>query len=198
MIGVAVHHDGVDVGELGKAVHATSVDLTGVHEGNALTSCGDHGRFGLGHLRKVGRKAATGNKSAGAHDGKIGVDHLERLHSEWAVQIAMTFAQCSAQHDDIDRGHALVDVIGNGNVGRDDGDAIALVEEPDKLESGGARVDEQGVTVADEFNGALRDGLLGGVIDVDAAILGGYGQPLLELHGAAMRATQLAGLGERV
>ncbi len=73
-----------------------------------------------------------------------------------------------------------------------------LVEEPDKLESGGARVYEQGVAVADEFNGALRDGLLGGDIDVDAAILGGYGQSLLERHSAAMRAAQLAGLGERV
>jgi len=44
----------------------------------------------------------------------------------------------------------------------------------------------------------LRDGLLGGDIDVDAAILGGYGQSLLERHGATMRAAQLAGLGERV
>jgi hypothetical protein len=44
----------------------------------------------------------------------------------------------------------------------------------------------------------LRDGLLGGDIDVDAAILGGYGQSLLKRHGATMRAAQLAGLGERV
>lgn len=44
----------------------------------------------------------------------------------------------------------------------------------------------------------MCDGLLGGDIDVDAAILGGYGQSLLERHGAAMRAAQLAGLGERV
>ena len=110
----------------------------------------------------------------------------------------MTFAQCPAQHDDIDRGHALVDVIGNGNVGRDDGDAIALVEEPDKLERRGARVDEQRVAVIDELDGALRDGLLGGDIDVDTAILGGYGQSLLERHSATMRAAQLAGLGERV
>ena len=102
MIGVTVHYDGVDVGQLGKAVHATSVDLTGVHEGDTLTSGTDHSRFGLGHLRKVGRKAAAGNKSARAHDGKIGVDHLERLHGKWAVQIAMAFAQCPAQHDDID------------------------------------------------------------------------------------------------
>jgi hypothetical protein len=50
----------------------------------------------------------------------------------------MTFAQCPTQHDDIDRGHALVDIIGDGNVGRDDGDAVALIEEPDKLERGGA------------------------------------------------------------
>lgn len=91
-----------------------------------------------------------------------------------------------------------VDVIGNGNVGRDDGDAIALVEEPDKLERRGARVDEQRVAVIDELDGALRDGLLGGDIDVDTAILGGYGQSLLERHSATMRAAQLAGLGERV
>ena len=100
------------------------------------------------------------------------MDHLERLHGKWAVQIAMTFAQCPAQHDDIDRGHALVDVIGDGNVGRDNGDAVALIEEPNELECRGARVDEQGVTIADEFNGALCDGLLGGDVDVDAAILG--------------------------
>ena len=126
------------------------------------------------------------------------MDHLERLHGERSVQIAMTFAQCPAQHDDIDRGHALVDIIGDGDVGRDDGDAVALVEQADKFERGGARVDKQGVTVADEFDGALRDGLLGGDIDVDTAILGGYGQSLLERHSATMRAAQLAGLGERV
>lgn len=171
MIGVTVHHDGADVGKLSKTVHAASVNLAGVHEGDALMGCGDHGRFGLGHLGKVGRKAATGDKSAGAHDGQIGMDYLERLHGERTVQITMTFAQCSAQHDDIDRGHALVDIIGDGDVGRDDGDAVALVEQADKFERGGARVDEQGVTVADEFDGALRDGLLGGDIDVDTAIL---------------------------
>ncbi len=110
----------------------------------------------------------------------------------------MTFAQCPTQHDDIDRGHALVDVIGDGNVGRDDGDAVALIEEPDELERRGARVDKQRVAIADELDGALRDGLLGGDIDVDAAILGGYGQSLLERHSATMRAAQLAGLGERV
>ena len=85
----------------------------------------------------------------------------------------MAFAQCPSQHDDINRGHAFVDVIGNGDVGRDDGDAVALIEEPDKLECRGARVDEQGVTVADEFNGTLCDSLLGGDIDVYAAILRG-------------------------
>ena len=180
MIGVTVHHDGVDICQLGKAVHATSVNLTGVHEGDALTGGADHSRFGLGHLRKVGRKAAAGNKSSRAHDGKVGVDHLERLHGKWAVQIAMTFAQCPTQHDDIDRGHALVDIIGDGNVGRDDGDAVALIEEPDKLESGGAGVDEQGVAVIDELDGALCDGLLGGDVDIDAAILRGDGQTFVE------------------
>ena len=44
----------------------------------------------------------------------------------------------------------------------------------------------------------MRDGLLGGDIDVDAAILGGYGQSLLERHSATMRAAQLAGFGEGV
>ena len=175
MIGITVHHDGVDICQLGKAVHAASVDLAGVHEGDALAGGADHSRFGLGHLRKVGGKAAAGNKGAGAHDGEVSVNHSQRLHGERTVQITMAFAQCSAQHGNIDRGHALVDVIGNGNVGRDDGDAVALVEEPDKLESGGARVDEQGVTIADEFNGALCDGLLGGDIDVDTAILRGDG-----------------------
>ena len=148
MIGVTVHHDGVDICQLGKAVHAASVNLAGVHEGDALMGCGDHSRFGLGHLGKVGRKAAAGDKGAGAHDGQIGVDHLERLHGKWTVQIAMTFAQCPTQHDDIDRGHALVDVIGDGNVGRDDGDAVALIEEPDELERRGARVDKQRVAIA--------------------------------------------------
>ena len=126
------------------------------------------------------------------------MDHLERLHGKWTVQITMAFAQCPAQHDDIDRGHALVDVIGNGNVGRDDGDAVALVEEPDELERRGARVDEQRVAVIDELDGALRDGLLGGDVDIDAAILRGNGQTLVERYGATMRATQLACFGERV
>ena len=73
----------------------------------------------------------------------------------------MTFAQCPAQHDDIDRGHALVDIISDGNVGRDNGDAVALVEEPDELKRRGARIDEQRVAVIDKLDGALRDGLLG-------------------------------------
>lgn len=93
---------------------------------------------------------------------------------------------------------ALVDVIGDRNVCRDDGDAVALVEEPDKFERGGARVDEQGVAVADEFNGTLRDGLLGGHVDVNAPILRGDGQALVERHSATMRAAQFAGLGEGV
>ena len=180
MIGVTVHHDGVDIAQLGKAVHAASVDLTGVHEGDALMGRGDHGRFGLGHLGKVGRKAAAGDKGAGAHDGQIGMDHLKRLHGERSVQITMAFAQRPAQHDDIDRGHALVDVIGNGNVCRDDGDTVALIEEPDELERRGARVDEQRVAVIDELDGALRDGLLGSDIDIDAAILRGDGQAFVE------------------
>ena len=198
MIGVTVHHDGVDISQFGKAVHAASVNLASVHEGDALMGSGDHSCFGLGHLGKVGRKAAAGNKSARAHDGKIGVDHLESLHGKWAVQIAMTFAQCPAQHDDIDRGHALVNIIGDGNVGRDNGDAVALIKEPDELERRGARVDEQGVTVIDEFNGALCDGLFGGDVDIDAAILRGNSQTLVERYGATMRAAQLACFGERV
>ena len=198
MIGVTVHHDGVDIGQLGKTVHATSVDLTGVHEGDALMGRGDHSRFGLGHLGKVGRKAAAGDKGAGAHDGQIGMDHLKRLHSERSVQITMAFAQRPAQHDDIDRGHALVDVIGNGNVCRDDGDAVALVEEPDELERRGARVDEQRVAVIDELDGALRDGLLGSDVDIDAAILRGDGQAFVERDGTAVRAAKLACFGERV
>ena len=92
----------------------------------------------------------------------------------------MAFAQRPAQHDDIDRGHALVDVIGNGNVCRDDGDTVALIEEPDELERRGARVDEQRVAVIDELDGALRDGLLGSDIDIDAAILRGDGQAFVE------------------
>ena len=108
------------------------------------------------------------------------MDHLERLHSERSVQITMAFAQRPAQHDDIDRGHALVDVIGNGNVCCDDGDTVALIEEPDELERRGARVDEQRVAVIDELDGALRDGLLGGDVDIDAAILRGDGQTFVE------------------
>ena len=44
----------------------------------------------------------------------------------------------------------------------------------------------------------MRDGLLGGDVDIDAAILRGDGQSLLERHSATMRAAQLAGLGEGV
>ena len=110
----------------------------------------------------------------------------------------MTFAQRPAQHDDIDRGQAFVDVIGDGNVGRDNGDAVALIEEPDELERRGARVNEQRVAVIDELDGALRDGLLGGDVDIDAAILRGNSQTLVERYGAAMRAAQLAGLRECV
>ena len=108
------------------------------------------------------------------------MDHLQRLHGEWTVQITVTFAQRAAQHDDVDRGHALVDVIGDGNVRRDDGDAVALVEQADKFERRGARVDEQRVSVADELNGTLGDRLLCGNVDVDAAVLRGDGQTLVE------------------
>ena len=110
----------------------------------------------------------------------------------------MTFAQCPAQHDDIDRGHALVDIIGDGNVGRDNGDSVALIEEPDKLERRGARVDEKRVAVIDELDGALCDGLFGGDIDVDAAILRGDGQAFVKRYGTTMCAAQLACFGERV
>ena len=110
----------------------------------------------------------------------------------------MALAQRASQHDDVDRRHALVDKIGNGNVGRDNGDAVALVEEPDKLESGGARVNEQRVAVIDELHGTLGDSLLGGNVNVNTAILRGNGQALVERHSATMRAAQLAGLGERV
>ena len=44
----------------------------------------------------------------------------------------------------------------------------------------------------------MCDGLFGGDIDVNTTILGRYGQPLLERHGAAMRAAQLSCFGERV
>ena len=110
----------------------------------------------------------------------------------------MALAQRASQHDDIDRRHALVDKIGNGDVGRDNGDAVALVEEPDKLESGGARVNEQRIAVIDELHGALGDSLLGGNVNVNTAILRGNGQALVERHGTAVRAAQLASLGERV
>ena len=69
------------------------------------------------------------------------------------------------------------------------------VEVVEKFVSGGAGVDGQGVTVVEEFGGVLGEGQRGGDIDVDTAILGGYGQSLLERHGAAVRAAQLAGLG---
>ena len=149
-------------------------------------------------MRKVGGKTTTRDKGAGAHNRKIGVNHLQRLHGERTVQIAVALAQRAAQHDDVDRGHALVDVIGDGNVRRDDGDAVALVEQADKFERRGARVDEQRVSVADELNSALRDGLLGGNVDVNAPVLRGDGQALVKRHGTAMRTAQLAGLGEGV
>ena len=44
----------------------------------------------------------------------------------------------------------------------------------------------------------MRDGLLGGDVDIDAAILRGDGQAFVERHGATMRAAQLACFGERV
>ena len=76
--------------------------------------------------------------------------------------------------------------------------AVALIEEPDELERRGARVDEQRVAVIDELDGALRDGLLGGDVDIDAAILRGDSQTLVERYGATMRAAQRACFGERV
>ena len=175
MVGVAVHHDGVDIDKLGKAVHAASVYIAGVHEGDTLVGGGDHGRFGLGHLGKFGGKAAARDKGPGAHDGKLGVDHLQRLHGERAIEIAMAFAQRPAQHDDIDRGHALVNIIGDGDIGRDDRDAVALIEQADELERRGAGVDEHRVAVADELDGALGNGLLGGNVDVNTPVLRGDG-----------------------
>ena len=73
-----------------------------------------------------------------------------------------------------------------------------MVKQSDKLERGGTRVDEQGVTVADELNGALRDSLLGGNVDVNAPVLRGDGQAFVERHGTAMCAAQFASLGEGV
>ena len=73
-----------------------------------------------------------------------------------------------------------------------------MVEQADKFERRGARVDEQRVSIVDERNGALGDGLLGGHVDINAPVLRGDGQALVERHGTAMRTAQLAGLGERV
>ena len=73
-----------------------------------------------------------------------------------------------------------------------------MPSEPDELERRGARVDEQRVAVIDELDGALRDGLLGGDVDIDAAILRGDGQALVKRYGSTMRAAQLACFGERV
>ena len=72
------------------------------------------------------------------------------------------------------------DIIGDGNVGRDNGNAVALIEESDELERCGARVYEQRAAVIDELDGALRDGLLGGDVDIDSAILRGDGQAFVE------------------
>ena len=44
----------------------------------------------------------------------------------------------------------------------------------------------------------MRDGLLGGDVDIDAAILRGDGQAFVERYGTAVRAAQLACFGERV
>ena len=44
----------------------------------------------------------------------------------------------------------------------------------------------------------MRDGLLGGDVDIDAAILRGDGQAFVERDGTAVRAAQLACFGERV
>ena len=44
----------------------------------------------------------------------------------------------------------------------------------------------------------MRDGLLGGDVDIDAAILRGNGQAFVERYGTTMCAAQLACFGERV
>ena len=44
----------------------------------------------------------------------------------------------------------------------------------------------------------MRDGLLGGDVDIDAAILRGDSQTLVERYGTTMCAAQLACFGERV
>ena len=110
----------------------------------------------------------------------------------------MSFAERPAEHDDVDRGHGFVDLVGNGDIGCDDGDVLAHVERAHEFERGGSRVDEHGVAVVHQLYGRARDGLLGGHVDVHAHVLGRDGKSFVERNRSAVGAAELAGVGEGI
>ena len=104
----------------------------------------------------------------------------------------MAFSQGSSQQDHIGLRKALVDVVGDGDVCGDDGDARLDAQRAHEFERGGAGVYDQGVAVVDEIEGRTGDGLFGLDVYVQASVLNGDGERAVERDGPAVRAAQLS------
>ena len=102
----------------------------------------------------------------------------------------MAFAQSSSQQDHVGLRKAVVDIVGDGDVCGDDGYIAACGKCAHELERGGAGIHDDRVAVVDECNGGLRDGLLGGNVEVDAFVLDRDGERFVKRHGPSVRAPQ--------
>ena len=118
--------------------------------------------------------------------------NFERAQGERPVEIAMAFAQGSAQQDHIGLGKAVVDIVGDGDIGGDNRDVATRGKGTHELEGSGTGVDNDRVAVFDEPDGCLRDSLFGGDVEVDTLVLDGDGQRFLQRNGTAVRAPQLS------
>ena len=119
------------------------------------------------------------------------MEMLEHNASVQVAEIAQTFGVSSVTaRADLD---ALAE---SGKLRRTHGGAVSLQKRL-TVSTQDRRINVN-VAATDELDGALRDGLLGSDVDIDAAILRGDGQAFVERDGTAVCAAQLACFGERV
>jgi len=123
-----------------------------------------------------------------ADEGEVDVVALERCERDVADEGAGVRADDAARRDQVER--PLQVVVHEAHGIRDDREVLLSLELTDECEAGRARIDHDGVAVADEAGGALGDGLL--VLAEDCAALdeGDVVVRVLVEHGAAIAAAQ--------
>ena len=103
---------------------------------------------------------------------------FKRAQGKWSIEITVAFAQGPSQQDYIGLGKTVVNIVGDGDIGGDNRDVATRGKGMHELEGSGTGVDNDRVAVFDKFNGGLRNGLLGGDVEVDALVCGAACLPL--------------------